>query len=243
MSPPSEPGADPLLDAFLRPARTGNAFEEAVERMLQAIRLGVVPPGARLPAERDLAARLGVSRVTLREALRALQEAGYVESRRGRYGGTFVRPDPPAPGATALPTDLAAELEDTLTLRAVLETGAAGTAAGRALSPRLRRHLRARLQHCTGADPADYRRRDSRLHLAIAEATASPSLTDAVAGVRARLNALLDAIPLIPQNIEHSDEQHAAIITAILDGDPPAARAAMSEHLSGTASLLRGFLS
>ena len=56
-------------------------------------RLGLAAPGERLPAERDLAARLGVSRVTLREALHALQEAGYVESRRGRYGGTFVRYD------------------------------------------------------------------------------------------------------------------------------------------------------
>src|SRR5438874_9112974 len=77
-------------DALFRPVRTGNAFEETVERLLQAIRLGVAGPGERLPAERELANRLNISRVTLREAIRALQESGYVESRRGRYGGTFV---------------------------------------------------------------------------------------------------------------------------------------------------------
>src|SRR5919206_1364973 len=73
--------------AVFRPVRTGNAFEETVERLLQAIRLGVAAPGERLPAERELAGRLGVSRVTLREAIRALADAGYVESRRGRDRG------------------------------------------------------------------------------------------------------------------------------------------------------------
>ena len=234
---------DPLLDEFFRPVRTGNAFEETVERMLQAIRLGVVAPGTRLPAERELSVRLGVSRVTLREALRVLQGAGYVESRRGRYGGTFVRSELPARTPPRPRADLAAEVDDTLVTRSVLESGAAEAAASRALTPQLRRHLRARLDDCTGSAPADYRRHDSRLHLAIAEAAAAPSLTGAVADIRTRLNALLDAIPLIPPNIEHSDHQHRAIVTAILDGDPPAARAAMAEHLAGTASLLRGFLS
>jgi DNA-binding GntR family transcriptional regulator len=81
-----------------------------------------------------------------------------------------------------------------------------------------------------------------RLHLAIAEVTGSASLTAAVADVRMRLNELLDAIPLIERNIVHSNEQHVLIVNAILDGDADAARSAMTEHLSGTAALLRGFL-
>lgn len=239
MSLRSDP--DPLADALLRPVRAGNAFEETLARLLQAIRLGLAAPGERLPPERDLAARLGVSRVTLREALHALQEAGYVESRRGRYGGTFVRslrpshPIPPTPGPTA-------DLEDVITLRHVLETGAAEAAAARALDPTTRRHLRARLAECTGSLVVDYRRRDARLHLAVAAAAAAPTLTAAVADLRARLDALLDAIPPIAANIEHSDHQHRAVVDAILDGDPQAARAAMAEHLSGTATLLRGLL-
>jgi DNA-binding FadR family transcriptional regulator len=75
-----------------RPVRGGNAFEITVARLAQAIKLGLVAEGERLPAERDLAERLQVSRVTLREAIRALREAGYLESRRGRTGGTFVLP-------------------------------------------------------------------------------------------------------------------------------------------------------
>jgi len=78
------------LTGLLRPVREGNAFEETVERLLTVIKLGVVGPGERFPAERELAAQLGISRPTLREAIRELQQAGYVESRRGRSGGTFV---------------------------------------------------------------------------------------------------------------------------------------------------------
>jgi DNA-binding FadR family transcriptional regulator len=228
--------------SVFRPVRTRNAFEETVERLLQAIRLGVVGPGERLPSERELSARLGVSRVTLREAIRAVAEVGYVESRRGRYGGTFVvdaLPDTPAPD----PSDV--DLEDVLTLRRVLETGAAETAALRTLTPADRQHLMVALTDvdAVGAASADeYRRRDSRLHLAIAEVSAAPSLVTAVADVRTRVNELLDAIPLLGTNIEHSNVQHRTIVAAILAGDAAAARSAMAEHLAGTAALLHAFL-
>ncbi|ACU36026.1 FadR family transcriptional regulator [Actinosynnema pretiosum subsp. pretiosum] len=230
-----------LTDALFRPVRAGNAFEETVERLVQAVRLGVVSPGDRLPAERDLAARLGVSRATLREALKSLQDNGYVESRRGRYGGTFITGDLPNPtsGAAGVPW----ELTDALLLRAALEAGAAELAAGTALSPERRRDLRARQADCAEAGLPDYRRKDSRLHLAIAEAAGSPSLTAAIADVRMRVNALLDRIPLLPPNLAHSNDQHTRVVDAVLDGDPEAARRAMAEHLEGTAALLRGFLS
>ncbi|WP_435154933.1 FadR/GntR family transcriptional regulator [Amycolatopsis sacchari] len=228
-------GAD---EALFRPVRTGNAFEETVERLLQSIRLGVVGAGERLPPERELAERLGVSRVTLREAIHALSEAGYVESRRGRYGGTFVQETLPSP----VPDERRPDLEDTLGLRHVLETGASELAAAR-VAEADRKHLLATLAETRAADLGDYRRRDSRFHLAIAEVTGSPSLTSAVADVRMRVNRLLDEIPLLPPNLDHSNTQHEAIVTAILKGDRESARQAMAEHLEGTASLLRAFLS
>jgi DNA-binding FadR family transcriptional regulator len=57
-----------------------------------------------------------------------------------------------------------------------------------------------------------------------------------------RLNDLLNAIPVLKRNIEHAAVQHAAIVDAIADGDPDAARRAVVEHLEGTGALLRGFL-
>ncbi|NIK62298.1 FadR/GntR family transcriptional regulator [Kribbella shirazensis] len=230
---------------MFRPVRAGNPFEETVERLLQAIKLGVVVPGDRLPPERELATRLNVSRVTLREAVHALTEAGYVESRRGRYGGTFVNEQLPKPRRTSakrLARDLAAGLDDALTLRFVLETGAAEAAASRALTAAERDHLERCLADTSTARLADYRRLDSRLHLAIAEVTGSPSLTSAMADVRMRLNELLDAIPLLERNIQHSNEQHQAVVDAILAGAPTTARQAMQEHLAGTEALLRAFL-
>ncbi|WBQ04166.1 FadR/GntR family transcriptional regulator [Kribbella sp. CA-293567] len=233
-------------EAVFRPVRAGNPFEETVERLLQAIKLGVVAPGERLPAERDLAARLSVSRVTLREAIKVLTDSGYVESRRGRYGGTFVNERLPKPrriGPKRIARELGDGLDDALVLRAALEVGAAEAAASRQLSPEEHEHLRGRLADSAGAKLADYRRMDSRLHLAIAELSGSPSLTSAVADVRMRLNALLDAIPLLERNIVHSDEQHRAVVEAILTGDAPGARAAMHQHVAGSAALLRAFLS
>jgi DNA-binding FadR family transcriptional regulator len=116
------------LSAVLRPVRQGNAFEETVERLLTVIKLGLVGPGERFPAERELAAQLGISRLTLREAIGELQQAGYVESRRGRFGGTFITYTPPAPvkgDLRRLAREDGDKLADALTFRLVVEAGAA----------------------------------------------------------------------------------------------------------------------
>jgi len=93
-----EPG---LPEAVLRPVRGHHAFEACVEQLATAIRLGVYPRGTTLPSERVLSARLGISRATLREAMAALREAGLVETRRGRGGGTVVTLRPRSPSARA----------------------------------------------------------------------------------------------------------------------------------------------
>jgi len=229
-----------------RPVRGGNAFEITVSRLAQAIRLGLVSAGERLPPERELADRLRVSRVTLRQAIGALREAGYLESRRGRSGGTFVvYAVPPAAdrsGAALLAREMGAELPDALDLRWVLESGAAALAATRALSAGERAHLVACLAASRDRDPAVRRVNDSRLHLAIAAASGCASLAAAIADVQLRLDGLLAAIPVLRRNLDHSDAQHARIVEAILAGDPAGARVAMEEHCDGTAELVRGLL-
>lgn len=227
--------------AILRPARHGNAFEETIERLLQNIKLGLFGVGTKLPAERELAEMLGVSRATLRDALAELQKAGYVEVQRGRYGGTYVCSRSSA-GPGSYPEMDPAEVEDILTFRGVLEPAAASLAAKATLSPAQRRHLLKTLAEVANAPANLYRPKDARFHVAIAEMTASPSLALAVADVRSKVSDLLDRIPLLQPNLEHSNRQHQEIVDAILRGDDEEAFKVAQDHLQGTASLLRGFL-
>lgn len=235
-------GGSLVDEAVFRPVRTGNSLEDTVGRLMQTIRLGIVPPGQALPAERELAARFSVSRDTVREAIRELSEAGYLVPRRGRYGGTFVADPLPPP-----PTELAVapapgEVEDLLGLREILEVGAVRAASTRSLGAEERALLWTRLGEVQAASPEDYRRLDSRLHLAFAEIVGVPSLVTTLADNRSRVNELLDTFPLLARAIEHSNRQHERIVFAILAGNEQGAADAMHEHLEASTMLLRGFL-
>src|ERR671927_195970 len=94
MSSPAPPSARDLLLSRVEPA---GAVEQVVRRLGEAIGAGVLSPGERLPGQVELAETLGVARMTLRQALAVLEDAGLLEIRRGRTGGAFVAPDPPAP--------------------------------------------------------------------------------------------------------------------------------------------------
>ncbi len=227
--------------AVFAPVPVRNAFEVTVERLAQSIRLGVLVDGDRLPPERELADRFGVSRVTLREAIKGLRAAGLVESRRGRGGGTFVVA--PSVIARAHSGDELPDIDDALDLRRVVEPGAAALAAGRTLTAADRATLHRCLRAASSGSAAARRLADSRLHMAIAAASGSASVTAVVADAQLRLDSLLRAIPVIAANIAHSDRQHAEIIDAILAGQSERARVTMEEHVDGTAALIRGFLS
>jgi GntR family transcriptional repressor for pyruvate dehydrogenase complex len=238
--------AQRLPEAVLRPVRGHHAFEACVEQLAMTIRLGVYPLGSALPSERELAARLGVSRATLREAMAALREAGLVETRRGRGGGTMVTLKPKTPSARA-----AARISqrkrhdwlDSLEYRRIVEPGAAQLAAQLELPDDRRAQLDQALKEVAGArNAADHRQSDSRFHLTIAALTESPRVIEAVTSVQATLNEMLLAIPVLEANIAHSDRQHDALVRAILGGRPDRARRVMEEHCDDTAALLRGLV-
>ncbi|MEV7693819.1 GntR family transcriptional regulator [Microbacterium sp. NPDC089189] len=237
----SDSGWDEVQRAVYRPVRRANALENTVSRIVQTIRIGVVAPGEALPPERALAEMYGVSRDTVREAIRELADTGWLVPRRGRYGGTFVADPLPRPEAPASIDP--AELDDTLRMRLVLEPGAARAAAQRTMTAEERDALWQRHTAASAASLDEYRRLDSLLHLSIAEAAGIPSLVPLIADSRARVNTWLDAFPLLPRTIEHSEAQHERIVSAILAGRADAAEAAMRDHLAASETLMRGFLS
>jgi len=173
-------------------------------------------------------------------------DAGFVESRRGRYGGTFVLPPDEwrrdRRNARQIARTMGEDMSDALLLRDVVEPAAVEAAARAPHSAAALDELNTAVAMERSAGVTDYRPADSRLHLALVGLVDSPSLSAVVSDNRMRLNDLLDAIPLLPRNISHSRDQHARIVAAVLGGRPEEARRAMAEHLAGTASLLRGFL-
>lgn len=226
---------------FLGQVRRGNVFEETLGQLLRAMRLGVFPPGEKLPAERELAEALGVSRATLRDSLAELQSAGYLQVQRGRYGGTVVAAHPQT---NENPLDEAdrRRIEDVLDFRSVVEPAAAELAAGASLTASQRNNLMVAHEAVNSADPMNYRPLDARLHVMIADLSGSTMLAKAVAEARDSTSELLDRIPFLKPNIAHSGQQHEEILNAILRGEGVSAKKLMEEHLEGTASLLRGFL-
>src|SRR5689334_23483652 len=87
----SIPSTDlPSFETVFAPVQSQTAFEETLERLGTAIKLGLLEPGTRLPAERELCEQLGIARSTLRQALTALVQSGHLHAIRGRGGGTFV---------------------------------------------------------------------------------------------------------------------------------------------------------
>jgi len=242
-------GASPahhLPEAVLRPVRGHHAFESCVEQLATTIRLGVYPLGSTLPSERELATRLSVSRATLREAMAALREAGLVETRRGRGGGTVVTLKPRTPSARAaarISERRRRDWLDALEFRRIVEPGAAQLASRQSLTGDGRAQLQQALAEVTGARrPADHRQADSRFHLTVAALTGSPRVIESVTRVQATLHEMLLAIPVLEANIANSDRQHEPLVRAVLAGRSERARKVMEEHCDDTAALLRGLV-
>ena len=138
-APPS-----PAVAAVFEPVQTATTFEETVERLGTAIRLGLLGPGARLPPERELADQLGIARSTLRQALTALTESGHLIAHRGRGGGTFVAAAPPLTGTSEVELG-GGHWREVLDYRVAVEVGAVVLAAERGVgAAALARAARAR---------------------------------------------------------------------------------------------------
>jgi GntR family uxuAB operon transcriptional repressor len=206
-------------------------YRQIADQIAQLIASGEYLPGARLPAERELATSLGVSRASVREAIISLEMGGLVEVRVG--SGIFV----------TVPAALAAAAGDAgpgpfelLQARKIIEGEIAALAAAKASPPDLD-YLR-QCVHRMETHVDDFAVReasDREFHLGIAKATGNGSLELAVAGLwaqRAELWGRLQQHFHTPELARKTIRDHVAILSAIAARDPEAARTAMHRHLA-----------
>lgn len=226
-----------MTEFHIRPERAAEAVARHIETLILE---GSLAPGEGLLPERDLAVRLNVSRPTLRDGLKLLQDRGLLVGEKGR--GLRVA----ALGRAAITDPLLALLaqrpeveDDYLDFRDVVESHAAGLAAARA-TPLDHDRVAAALAGIEAAHgaaiPEDEARADADLHQAIYEASHNLVLLQimrALAGnLRSNVAANRGRMFTLPQVREHLRDQHLAIGRAILARDPDAARAAAHAHLA-----------
>ncbi len=229
------------LESVFAPVRSQTAFEETVDRLGTAIKLGLLPAGERLPAERDLCQKLGIARSTLRQALTALGQSGHLHAVRGRGGGTFVVDEPPRISQT-----------DPLTLstwheicdeRLATEIGVAVLAVSRATTAQLATldEVVLALDDCVD-DFSVYRQLDVRFHIGLAEATGSARLVASMTQCQGAMSDLIHHIAHPPEVLTHANAQHARLLAAIRSQDVTSTVQTMTEHLQGTEHILAGLL-
>lgn len=231
----------PALEAVFKPVQPPTTFEETVERLGTAIRLGLLPAGSQLPPERDLAGQLCISRSTLRQALTTLVQSGHLVSLRGRAGGTFVAEAPPlSVGQDEEPLGDGARA--VLDERVAIETGATVLAAERAdpVDLDVLDDLVARMADAGSFE--EYRRADVRFHIGVAEAAHSPRLVTTMTEVQGSMSDLIARIPHPEEVLTRSNGQHRRLVTLLRRGEASPAVRLMREHIEGTEHILVGLI-
>ncbi|GAA2426415.1 FadR/GntR family transcriptional regulator [Streptomyces macrosporus] len=227
-------GAPVMRTSLISPLNVGGRAEEVVERISRAILLGLVVDGEQLPTEVEFAGQLGVSPMTLREALAILRQQGLVETRRGRNGGTFVRRpvNPPrGPLEERLRSTTVSKLRDLVDEQFAVSGASAFFAAERASAASVRKLLQLVEQLAAAEEYGDRIRADSRFHIEVAMASQSERLTRLEVNLQAELTSLL-WLPIEPLAVlEEAVADHHAIATAIAEEDGERARALSERHV------------
>ena len=213
--------------AVFAPVDNRARVDAVVSRLGDAIELGLLADGEQLPGESELAGQLGVSTVTLREALMALRQQGLVTTRRGRGGGSFVSL-PEVPGEERLRVRLRGwsteELRDLGDHWAALSGTAARLAAERT-EPEDLVQLRRTAEELTHAEDAAARGRVyGRFHVELAAAAQSARLTREQVALQTEVGALLCLVLGSDEYREEAADRHRSVISAVQDGAHDSAR-------------------
>ena len=219
--------------------------DHVVEKLLALVQERGLQPGQKLPAERQLAEVLGVSRTSVREAIQKLVSQGVLSARRG--DGTYVQSRPTAHWLQEAMQPLAGLMDadphyryDVLETRHALETSTAWLAAQRATAQdkaHIQRCFEVMLQHQQSGHAELAARADAQFHLAIAEASHNLVLVQVMQSLFTVVLSTVernrhDMFRLsAPVTLQALTAQHQALMQAILEGDPQRARECIGEHL------------
>lgn len=213
----------------LLPSR-GKAYQRISAHLAEAIRAGELSRGARLPNEKDLAERYGVSRATAREALIALEVVGLVQARHG--AGVFVANDLPA---DRISTDLDCGPIEINEARLLFEVETTGLAARRA-DPAALRDLEEQIRLMQTDDEGAAIAADRAFHLGLARMSGNRALTAVIEDLwemRGTSRLYRHMLRRAQSNgATPQQDEHQAIFDAVAAGDPERARQAMRWHLS-----------
>lgn len=215
----------------------GGSIRERIEQqVLRVIEEGRLKPGERLPPERELASMLGVSRPSLREALRFLQSRGVLSIRHGV--GVFVEAPAPQQQLYSATARQQMSLEELFAMREVLEVPAAQWAAERRDPEGIERLTDAyeAMQAIAGTDRehldfAELGAADARFHMAIVDAAGNRFLQQTLGVLQRILAEGMETTLTVTGRLERSRVEHERIFTAIVDGDPGAARRHIGTHI------------
>jgi GntR family transcriptional repressor for pyruvate dehydrogenase complex len=228
-------GVDPVLPGVTRATMAGSV----AERLVTAIAVGAYSPGERLPPERELAERLSVSRVTLRQALQRVADLGLVEARRGRGGGTFVtaiswQEVAPAEARRTLEVELP-RLRELFDYRCMVEGTIARAAAERRTEEQAAA-LEAALAEFreTGADMAVARALDRRLHGLVCAAAGNRHLVALSAHLTTAATLGFGAEPYEPDFFVRALHEHEQLIGAVVRGEAERAQQVAQAHFALT---------
>ena len=200
----------------------GSLVETAIESLRQAIEKGHWAIGERLPVEAQLSESLGVSRNTVREAVRVLVHVGMLETRQG--DGTYVRATKDA-GETLRRINRA-QLRDKLEVRIMLETEAAKLAAERRDAKDLERMTLALDERAKAGDDVESRiRHDHAFHTALVAASHNPALSELYDYFANSVAQTIELTELDSGLPEPSQEDHELLLAAIRRQDPVKAEA------------------
>jgi GntR family transcriptional repressor for pyruvate dehydrogenase complex len=220
--------------SLIAPLASAGRAEEVAARLTEAIHLGILVDGQQLPAESDFAAQLGVSTMTLREAIAGMREQGLVETKRGRSGGTFVRRalEPPIdPDRRRLREMTVSRLRDTADEHAAVSGAAARLAADRGNATVYRKLYALVDQMATARSRGARMKADSRFHVEVAMASQSERLTRHEVRLQGEFAGLLWLDLLPEEEMAAMAREHHEIATAIAEEDGDRARAMAERHV------------